>query len=203
MYCSACGQPMDASQRSARSVGGRVLRSRRMLLRRIPVIACTGICTPWQFSGSHTASGFCCTGSLRSDFSQEPTRIGPTWAMVLMDSTHSRFSTRPGSCRSSLRSGRPSYPLPCHRSQPAASRIVGANARHRNCLSRAYSPICRNCIRHLYAVGTLALRFRPGVRADSCGMRGGSTPAPRRAWRDKTHRAVDVSLSLALGLCAS
>jgi hypothetical protein len=78
MYCSACGQPIDASQTICQKCGRhRLLRSLRMLLGRITVVACTGMCTRWQFSGSRIASGSCCTGRLRSDFLQEPSAIGP------------------------------------------------------------------------------------------------------------------------------
>ncbi len=90
------------------------------------------------------------------------------------------------------RSGRSSYPLPRDRDQSAASRTLGPNSRHHYCASRAYSPIYRNFIRHLYAVGTLAVCFRTGVRADSCGMTGEPVDHSHStyAWLKPVQRAI-------------
>jgi len=160
-------------RRSARSVGGRVPRSLRMPLCRTTVIACTGICTPWQFSGSHTASDLAALGDCGRISCRSLQQLGPhepwfrwTLRIPILPRDLARAANH-------WRSGQPSYPLPCDWNQPAASHTLGANARHHNCVSRTYSPIYRNLIRYLHAVGTPAVCFRPGVRADSCRMTRG------------------------------
>jgi hypothetical protein len=161
MYCSACGQPMDVSQTNCQRCGRQsapmgsyapVAYPRNRVHRHMQTVAILWIAYSlwillhWAIAvplGAHK----------------------PWFRWTLRIAIFPRDLARaPHHCRS----GGSGYPLSGDRNQPAATRILGAYARHRNCVSRPHSPIYRNYIRHLYAVGTLALRFRAGVRPDAC-----------------------------------